>query len=1074
MRITKIEVDRFGLWRQLVLPVAGRGLTVFYGPNEAGKTTLWRFIRSILYGFEPFEIDLDGGTPQPVRWEGALQVESGASAYSIRRVSDRGTRGLVSVVGTNRQEPAEALLAELLFRTNESLFENVFAVGLSELQELSTLEDEEVAHHIYGLTLGPTGQKLLDATRSLEAQRAAVFDATTRSGRLVDILEHDQSLREELQAQRGLREEHADASVRRARIEARIETLKRRRSQLEGQHAGHRLLERVWPYWHQVREIERELAEIPVLTLFPDRAPERLERLESELEGHTQSREQLSQEITKLCARRRELAEARGFGKHAAAFYGFVEHAGWHRDVSQQAAAARARAAECQSRLDSALQELGEDWTAARLERIDTSPAAHRRMLAAADRFRGALRRRHRMARRQRFLNRSLGKRAAQLDEFLKPLGGVALEQAIADQTGRLGRLAELKRLKEREAELSGRQQLLAQRAAAEEMPAWIAKFLAILAASGLLVMIVGVYQAAAVADLVAGAGLTFIGFTGLGLAWGFKRHRDVQSLADVQRGKERESVAAQIRETNEAIARLDSAAASASGEVAPAAQVTATSHTVSVTTETPAVAADSKEVNALDEDDHERRLQQASERLAELQRWARSGRAIQGRRKRLSELRSQFQTVHRALSAERQSWCLSLKESGLPESVKISEALATWHRIADAREHLREAKAATAEADQLEQQLDSFHARMQEAARKAGRSLTDEAQPSEVLAAWRDELESLANVSENARRVRRELWQQRRKRRQSARRVELLRLRRVALFAKGGANNRAEFLHRAEWVRRRAECEELLVGAREELRAAGESEPDLAIVEDDLVQFNEDENRERIEALAVELEQIERDLHAAFEELGSVKQSLKALESNCEASRLRFESSQTRYELKRVAEEWLGLALARQALNRIRSNFERNSQPAVLASASRYLERLTRGRYRNIWTPLGQRELRIDDERGQTATLDKLSGGTREQLFLAVRMAAVRQLAQQGIELPMVFDDVLVNFDQQRTEAAVDTLLEFAKQNQQVLFFTCHLHLAHLFETRGVEPIWLPGQNLAQHDLLQQERRAG
>jgi len=67
------------------------------------------------------------------------------------------------------------------------------------------------------------------------------------------------------------------------------------------------------------------------------------------------------------------------------------------------------------------------------------------------------------------------------------------------------------------------------------------------------------------------------------------------------------------------------------------------------------------------------------------------------------------------------------------------------------------------------------------------------------------------------------------------------------------------------------------------------------------------------------------------------------------------------------------------------------------------------------------------------------------------------------------VFDDVLVNFDQSRTEAAVETLLEFAEQNQQVLFFTCHLHLAHLFEARGLEPIWLPG-----HNLPHQERRAG
>jgi uncharacterized protein YhaN len=800
MKVTKIKVDRFGVWRQLALPVSGRGLTVFYGPNEAGKTTLWRFIRSILYGFEPFEVDLDGGTVQPVRWEGALQVEAGAGPFSIHRVSDRGTRGLVSVVGTDRQEPAEALLTELLFRTNESLFENVFAVGLNELQELATLEDEEVAHHIYGLTLGPTGQKLLDATRALDGQASALFDAATRSGRLVDVLERDQSLREELDAHRGLREEHADACARRARIEARIETLKRRRSQLERQHSGHRLLERVWPYWHQVREIERELEEIPVLAHFPSRSEERLERLEGDLESSTQSRDQLSQEVAALRSRRRELGEARRLNKHAAAFSGFVEHAGWYRDVSQQAAAARARSAERQSRLEIAVHELGEGWSVERLERIDTSPAAHRRILAAADRFRTALRRRNRRARRQKLLNRAMRKRAALLEERLKPLGGVSLDQAIADQTARLGHLKELTRLKEREAELAHRQRTLAEQLAADgaEMPLWIAKFLALLAGSGLLVTAIGLYQAAAAVDLVAGAGLTFIGFTGLGLAWGFRRHRDVQSAADAERADERRSVAAQIRETNDAIARLD--AVVTGSEASEPAQATDTPGDVASggnsTTPTPAA-----------RDDHEQRLQQASVRLNELQRWARAHRVIQARRKRLSDLRSRFQSVQRALSAERQSWCLSLKENGLSESVKISEALETWHRIADAREHLRDTKAAAAEADQLQRQLDSFHARMQEAARRAGRNLDDGGEPLEVLAAWGRELESLAGVSENVRRTHRELWQQRQKRRQAARHGQILRLRRMTLFAKGGASNRGEFLERAGWVRRRAEC---------------------------------------------------------------------------------------------------------------------------------------------------------------------------------------------------------------------------------------------------------------------------
>ena len=152
-----------------------------------------------------------------------------------------------------------------------------------------------------------------------------------------------------------------------------------------------------------------------------------------------------------------------------------------------------------------------------------------------------------------------------------------------------------------------------------------------------------------------------------------------------------------------------------------------------------------------------------------------------------------------------------------------------------------------------------------------------------------------------------------------------------------------------------------------------------------------------------------------------------------------------------------------------MRTRFEKNCQPATLALASTYLEQLTQGKYKNIWTPLGQRHLRVDDETGDDFQVQQLSNGTREQLFLAIRMAMVKQFRDSGIELPMVLDDVLVNFDQQRTEAAVETLIDFTQQGQQILLFTCHLHLAHLFESKGAQPVWLPG-----HNPPLEERKAG
>jgi recombinational DNA repair ATPase RecF len=50
VRITSLKIERFGVWEGLSLPKVSRGVNVFYGPNEAGKTTLMQFIRACLYG----------------------------------------------------------------------------------------------------------------------------------------------------------------------------------------------------------------------------------------------------------------------------------------------------------------------------------------------------------------------------------------------------------------------------------------------------------------------------------------------------------------------------------------------------------------------------------------------------------------------------------------------------------------------------------------------------------------------------------------------------------------------------------------------------------------------------------------------------------------------------------------------------------------------------------------------------------------------------------------------------------------------------------------------------------------
>jgi hypothetical protein len=109
------------------------------------------------------------------------------------------------------------------------------------------------------------------------------------------------------------------------------------------------------------------------------------------------------------------------------------------------------------------------------------------------------------------------------------------------------------------------------------------------------------------------------------------------------------------------------------------------------------------------------------------------------------------------------------------------------------------------------------------------------------------------------------------------------------------------------------------------------------------------------------------------------------------------------------------------------------------------------------VWTPFGERELRVDDAEGNSLSADVLSRGTREQLFLSLRLALVTLYARRGVRLPLILDDVLVNFDSPRTKAAASVLKDFARAGHQVLLFTCHEHISKLFKSLRADVRVLP-----------------
>ncbi|WP_054950448.1 AAA family ATPase [Numidum massiliense] len=208
---------------------------------------------------------------------------------------------------------------------------------------------------------------------------------------------------------------------------------------------------------------------------------------------------------------------------------------------------------------------------------------------------------------------------------------------------------------------------------------------------------------------------------------------------------------------------------------------------------------------------------------------------------------------------------------------------------------------------------------------------------------------------------------------------------------------------------------------------------------------------------------ELEDKLHAAQEELAAVRERTKQLRDEWADVRATIEhltagtdlsEQQHRYfqlvtELERDAQQWAAVALSRYFIEQAINVYEREKQPEVLKYASHYFHTLTEGRYVKVLAPFGKKTIEVETYDGQRREPAFLSRGTVEQLYLAIRFALVEAYREQAC-LPMVLDDIFVNFDPPRTRAAIRTLADLAEK-RQILFFTCHRHVSEMFKQEAV-----------------------
>ena len=187
-------------------------------------------------------------------------------------------------------------------------------------------------------------------------------------------------------------------------------------------------------------------------------------------------------------------------------------------------------------------------------------------------------------------------------------------------------------------------------------------------------------------------------------------------------------------------------------------------------------------------------------------------------------------------------------------------------------------------------------------------------------------------------------------------------------------------------------------------------------------------------EDVDTELVRVQARLTAERSRLDTLTGQIRSLDRS---SDLQDQLAQKREQLSSLQTEYDAISLAMDALTQANTTLQNRFSPALGARAAEIFSAITAGRYGKV---LLSRDFSLSAEMagdpvGRSIRL--LSQGAADQLYLAVRLAICDMVLPAEKRVPLILDDALVSFDDDRLRAALDYLLA-ESEKRQILLFTC------------------------------------
>jgi uncharacterized protein YhaN len=247
--------------------------------------------------------------------------------------------------------------------------------------------------------------------------------------------------------------------------------------------------------------------------------------------------------------------------------------------------------------------------------------------------------------------------------------------------------------------------------------------------------------------------------------------------------------------------------------------------------------------------------------------------------------------------------------------------------------------------------------------------------------------------------------------------------------------------------LERRKGIQDRIDGLREALSAPARGQgvdEFIALVQaenaDDLPQ-----RKDSLESRKTEKTRIMQEVQAELIKLNHEKDNLE--KAGDAAADFRQQAESVAATLKQDAARFIRLRLAAHFLRNQIERFRKENQGPLLEKSGQVFKQMTRGAFDGLAAEFNNEDVpvmvgsRVD---GATVPVEGMSDGSRDQLYLALRLAAMDRYLEEHEPMPLILDDLLITFDNERAGAILPQLADLAKRTQ-IFLFTHHEHLVEL-----------------------------